>query len=458
MDVPARRVLDEPPRTALARIETELGLRDYQRRALRSFVERGGRGIAHMATGTGKTLVGLGAIEWARAGNQRAIVVVPTRALLHQWQADLVEHADVDRSEIEAVSGSANLRRVEERDVAITPIQTARRNPDVLERMAREDDRRLIVVDECHRAGAPAYSEALVEAFDHRLGLSATPQRPYDPTGTQRLLDYFEGVAYRYELREAVDQGHLADYEYHLHSTYLTEREQRAYEDLNGQLNLVIAEIDDAFEDPPGMENLGELLALLRAEGANHLAEDLQDLLFARARIVKNAQGKIDTFERLTDRLGDKKTIVFAEEIDFAERLAKRARNAGLRTLVYHSGMGDEERDRTLSSFRHMDAGALVTVRALDEGLDVPDADAAVLAASSTSERQHVQRRGRVLRPLREEVKTAEIHDFYVVGVDDPYRVARIREDADRVRLHGFDGDRRKPWEQVDLERVDSGL
>jgi superfamily II DNA or RNA helicase len=451
-------VLEEPPRTALARIETELGLRDYQRRALRSFVDRGGRGIAHMATGTGKTLVGLGAIAWARAGNQRALVVVPTRALLHQWTADLVEHAGVSEDEIEAVAGSKSLRGVEEAPVAITPIQTARRNPDVLARMAEEHDRRLLVVDECHRAGAPAYSEALVEAFDYRLGLSATPQRPYDPQGTQTLLDYFEGIAYRYELREAVDEGHLADYEYHLHSTYLTEREQQAYDDLNGQLNLVIAEIEDAFEDPPGMENLGELLALLRSEGAEELAEEMQDLLFSRARIVKNARGKIDVFEDLTDRLSDKKTLVFAEEIDFAEQLARRSSDQGLRTLVYHSGMGDDERDRTLSTYRQMEAGVLVTVRALDEGLDVPDADAAVLAASSTSERQHVQRRGRVLRPLREEAKTAEIHDFYVVGVDDPYRVARIREDADRVRLHGFDPDRRQPWERVDLEAVESSL
>jgi superfamily II DNA or RNA helicase len=131
-------VLEEPPRTALARIETELGLRDYQRRALRSFVDRGGRGIAHMATGTGKTLVGLGAIAWARAGNQRALVVVPTRALLHQWTADLVEHAGVSEDEIEAVAGSKSLRGVEEAPVAITPIQTARRNPDVLARMAEE--------------------------------------------------------------------------------------------------------------------------------------------------------------------------------------------------------------------------------------------------------------------------------------------------------------------------------
>jgi superfamily II DNA or RNA helicase len=134
--VPARKVHEEPPRTAVARIETELGLRPYQRKALRSFVDRGGRGIAHMATGTGKTLVGLGAIEWARAGNQRALVVVPTRALLHQWTADLVDHVGLAEDEIAAVSGSASLRRVEEAPVALTPIQTARRNPDVLAAMA----------------------------------------------------------------------------------------------------------------------------------------------------------------------------------------------------------------------------------------------------------------------------------------------------------------------------------
>jgi superfamily II DNA or RNA helicase len=447
--------LDDPPKSAIARIETELGYRDYQSEALRSFVEDGGRGIAHMATGTGKTLVGIGAIRWAQAGGRRTLVVVPTRALLHQWKASLVERGGFDPDELTAIAGSRSLRGVDEAPVAITPIQTARRNPDVLASMADEQERSLIVVDECHRAGAPTFSNALVDEFDYRLGLSATPHRPYDPTGTRRVLDYFEGVSYRYELREAVDEGHLADYTYHLHSTHLNEREQRAYDDLNGRLNLVLAAIEDEYEDPPGMENLGEMLALLRADGAEELAEELQELLFARSRIVKNARGKIDVFADVSDRLADKKVLVFTEEIDFAERLARRSKNEGLRTLVYHSELDSVERDRTLSTFRSLEQGVLVTVRALDEGLDVPDADAAVLAASSTSKRQHVQRRGRVLRPLQTQAKTAEIHDFYVVGVDDPYRVARIREDADDVVLHGFSGGRNRPWEQVELDRLD---
>lgn len=444
------RSVQAPPRTALARIEGELALRDYQREALRSFVDRGGRGIAHMATGTGKTLVGIGAVKWARAGDHRSLVVVPTQALQAQWKEEIVDHAELDPDEVATVRGSRSLRRMPTAPVLVTPIQTACRNPDVLERMAREQDRTLLVVDECHRAGAPTFSNALVDAVPYRLGLSATPHRPFDPTGTRRVLEYFDGVAYRYALGEAVDEGHLADYTYHLHSVYLTDREQRTYDEINSFLNLTLAEVNARYPEAPSLEELGELLGFLRSEDEEDLAEELQQHLFARARIVKNAQGKVDVFDRLTRDADGDKVLVFTEEIAFAERLATVAERNGIPTRVYHSEMDPRPRDRALARFRDAAEGTLVAVRALDEGLDVPDADVAVLAASSTSPRQHVQRRGRVLRPLQDGLKTAALHDFYVVGVDDPYRVARIQEDADRLVTHGFEPADPQPWERLD--------
>lgn len=443
-----------PPRSSLARIESELGLRDYQRKALRSFVDRGGQGIAHMATGTGKTLIGIGAIQWAKTGDQRSLVLVPTQALQHQWAQELQDHGDVPRDEIATLRGSRQLRGSHDELVVVTPLQTAMRNPSILERMTREQRRTLLIVDECHRAGAPQFSNALVDAFPYRLGLSATPKRPYDPTGTRRVIQYFNGIAHRYELGEAVDDGHLAEYTYHLHSVHLNEREQRAYDEINGFLNLTLAEVKSRFPEAPSMEQLGQLLSYLRREDEEDLADQLQEHLFARARIVKNAEGKADVFNQLTRDLHGKKILVFNEEIRFAERLASVAKGNGLQTRVYHSKMDPGRRDAALAAFRSAEEGVLVAVRALDEGLDVPDADVAVLAASSTSPRQHIQRRGRVLRPLKDALKTAELHDFYVIGVDDPYRVARIQEDADRLVTHGFQGAGGRPWDWVDPART----
>ncbi len=434
--------MEAPPSHSLARIETELGLRDYQRKALRRFVDRGGRGIAHMATGTGKTRIGIGAIRWALEGGHKGLVLVPTRALLEQWRGEVLRHTNLDQTQVRAVSGSRSIRRMPQAEVLLTPIQTAMRNPETLARMAEQQRRALLIVDECHRAGAPQYSNALVDAIPYRLGLSATPERPFDPAGTQRVIEYFEGVAHRYDLGTAVEEGHLASYTYHLHSTYLNEFEQVDYEELSTAISHVMADIHWRYPKAPKLTQLGELLGFLRAEEdgeAGELADELQELLFRRARIVKNAQGKVRIFRRLCDRLDGKKTIVFSEEISFAERLGQVASQQGLSTYLYHSEMNSQARDRTLSAYREADGGVLLAVRALDEGLDVPDADVAVLAASSTSQRQHIQRRGRVLRPLRDRRKLAELHDFYVIGVDDPRRVERIREDADRIVYHGFE-------------------
>ncbi len=439
----------QPPTSSLARIESELGLRGYQRDAIRSFVDRGGRGIAHMATGTGKTLIGIAAQKWAHAGDQKTLIVVPTQALQHQWATALNDHGNLDPQHIATPQGSRQLRRIPQERVIITPIQTAMRNAQALERMVHEQRRTLIIVDECHRAGAPKFSNTLVDAIPYRLGLSATPTRPFDPTGTRRVIDYFEGIAHRYGLGEAVDDGHLAEYTYHVHSVHLTPREQQAYDEINGFLNLTLAEINATYPDAPDLSELGKLLALLRHENEEDLARQLQEHLFARARIVKNAQGKLDVFESLTPHLRDKKTLVFTEEIAFANRIARITKRDNLETHLYHSKMQDGARDKALLAFRNAQGGVLVAVRALDEGLDVPDADVAVLAASSTSPRQHIQRRGRVLRPLKDALKTATLHDFYVIGVDDPYRVARIQEDADRVRTHGFQGPSQDPWRHI---------
>ncbi len=448
----ASRSTIHPPTSSLARIETQLGLRGYQRETLRSFVDRGGRGIAHLATGTGKTLIGIGAVLWAKAGKQRTLIVVPTRALVHQWKAELLDRGGLRPEQVASVAGSRRLRRVGDAQVVLTPIQTAMRNPDVLEAMVTEQDRSLIIVDECHRAGAPKFSRTLVDAFPFRLGLSATPERDFDPTGTRRVLDYFEGVAHAYDLGQAVADGHLARYTYHLHSTYLNPFEQEQYDEFCRTLNLLLAEVEARFEDPPTMEDLGELLSLLRNEGEEELAEEIQENLFQRARVVKNAAGKVEIFERLVGQMTRKKVIVFSEEIAFSEELARAAKKAGLETFVYHSMLDQAERDAALERFRAIERGVLVAVRALDEGLDVPDADVAVLAASSTSQRQHIQRRGRVLRPLKDAAKSAELHDFYVIGVDDPWRVARIKEDAHRVQIHGFEGGGERPWDHLTPE------
>lgn len=422
----------------LARIETELGLRGYQRDGLRAFLANGGRGIAHMATGTGKTRLGVAAILWAREQGEAALVVVPTRALLAQWRAALSSHG-LTGNQVRAVSGSSRLRRPTDADVLLTPIQTAMRNPDVLVRMAREG-RSLLIVDECHRAGAPRSGAVLVDAFGYRLGLSATPWRPYDPPGTRRVLDYFGGVVHRYDLGTAVADGHLARYAYHVHSVHLDEIERAGYAVLTGEISNILDWVEARFEHLKEAD-LGEVLAFLRAGALDDVADELQHLLFERARIVKNAVGKLDVFGRLAPSLATRKTIVFAEEIGFAEALGDVARAQGLEPFLYHSLQPTPVRDATLAAFRRARAGVLLAVRALDEGLDIPDAEVAVLAASSTSPRQHIQRRGRVLRPLRDRQKVAEMHDFYVIGVDRVDRVRRIREDAEAIVYHGFEGD-----------------
>lgn len=399
--------------------------RDYQRDAVNAWLSSQGQGILNMATGTGKTITSLlAATELANLQDNRLVLIVaaPYQHLVDQWVEELQEFGVVPIRAYQSrttwtddVVGRFTEFSSGVRDVVAVVTTHATFASDHFQTLLSRVDgsRTLLIADEVHHIGAPHLREHLPEAVRARLGLSATPERWYDEEGTKALTSYFSnGIVFEYGLEEAIANGHLCEYYYVPHIISLTEEEEEGYLALSKAIGNRIASQGGTS---------GE------TGNADHTADEtLKRLLFKRARLIGTAENKLERLRSLLERSNElDHTLVYCSDgsvgTDEAEETKRQLRAAtqmlgtelGMRVHQFTYEEDQETRERLLSDFESGSLQALVAIRCLDEGVDVPATQTAFILASSSNPRQFVQRRGRILRP-HEGKNFAVIHDFIV--------------------------------------------
>jgi len=363
-------------------------LRPRQVDALEAWRQAGYQGILAMATGTGKTITALGA---ATSLQDLDLVVIgaPTNEIVQQWVGELQNRTSLQppivaagRSEDwrEALFRKLRLLRYGQFPRERSPVVVVgsygelSKAPvaELIEDAGGLPDHALLIGDEVHAAGATTYRRLLWNDFRYRLGLSATPLRQYDEEGTKFVLDYFGGVVYEFLLEQAIAAGILCEYEYYVYPTELTEEEYAEFKALSAQIGrLLNSNQEDATE---------------RAEF----------LAIRRANTLKSAASKLSVLEKIVKHHPLSRGMIYCADIEQATEASRLLVHEGFRAVRYSSD--DVERKRLLADFAQNRLDALVAVKCLDEGVDVPNADLAVILASDTSNRQFIQRRGRVLR------------------------------------------------------------
>lgn len=327
------------------------------------------RGVVSVVTGAGKTALALLLFDELRRTVEglRLVVLVPTVALLDQWYVALATEVALSSKEISTFSGEGRDREPGRASIAV--LNTARSHA----RELRTSDPTLLVVDECHRAGAPENAKALRVGGEYTLGLSATPVREFDD-GFERYVQPALGpVIYEYDYVSARRDGVIAPFSIHNFRFPLSQRERAEY----GRLT--------------------ERLRRAEGEGRAEMSSATETLERQRARVLAASPRRTAAAVAVSEQFPGAK-LVFHERIDEAERIAGLLDSRGDRVTVYHSRLGAGIRRRNLELFKDGQFSTLVTCRALDEGLNVPDASAAIVAASTRSTRQRIQRLGRVLR------------------------------------------------------------
>lgn len=364
-------------------------LRKWQHVALERWEEAKFRGIVGVVTGGGKTIFALGCID--RLKFSTTLVVVPTLALLDQWWVESASFFDLSLDDINVIEGRG---KVKTGTINLAVINTAAKL-----HAAGRSKQCFLIVDECHKAAAPQLRSVLEIERIASLGLSATPERQYDSGLEDILVPGLGDIIYTYDYKDALRDGVIVPFRLHNIVFDLEEDVATEYKKLTGKLAQAVKKF--------GID-----------------AQETLSLLLRRARCVNLSLTRIRLALRLVRENRGKKILVFHEDVEACDLIFSVLRDNYIKAGVYHSNLPTRDRVDTLKQFRSGEIDVLVTCRALDEGLNVPEVEIGIIAASTATRRQRIQRLGRVLRPSPGKA-SAEI--FTLVATDA--EVSRLREE-----------------------------
>lgn len=406
-----------------ARIPEDVTLYDYQKEAISVWVGENYRGIFDMATGTGKTYTGLGAISKLSEDlddELAVIIVAPYQHLVEQWVEDIEKfnmnpivaygdpaHKDWRKKLSKAVLDQ-KIRR-DKRFFCMVCTNATFTDKYLQEQIGKIKTPILLVVDEAHNFGARTYAKLLDDRFTYRLALSATLDRHRDEEGTALLYKFFGKKCIEYTLERAIDEDKLTPYKYYPVLVYLSDIELESYEELSYEMSKCLIKGKDGKYK---LNKHGEILALKRSRvvaGAIQKLDALREAILPykddhNILVYCGATRIVDESDDAPDDESDIRQIeavtkILGNELGMSVARFTSEENIEQRALIKeHFQKGD-------------DLQAIVAIKCLDEGVNIPGIRTAFILASTTNPKEYIQRRGRVLRKAPNK-PFAEIYDF----------------------------------------------
>ena len=388
----------------------------YQEDAVNKWIRNSKNLLLEMATGTGKTRTAIGCMRYALKDPRKKLLMViacPQSTLTMQWKSD-IESLDLG-VEIDATQICDSTQRSWKRELQTKCQQLAIgmydnllvytthktcSSPDfidIIQNVKRAD--RFFIGDEVHGMGASKTRKGLLDAYNMRLGLSATPSRWFDDEGSALITNYFGSDSYKFTIEQALstpnpltNKPFLVNYNYYPCFIQLTDDELEEYKKLSEKITR--------------MNN---------SKNREEFADILEKLLYQRADIEKEAKNKYAELERILDEMqkeceskGEqiKDTIIFVSDgqIDQVLQILKNKRITAHRftqaegTEASPIYGGISEREYLIQQFTKGKYQVLVAIKCLDEGIDIPSAQTGIIMASSTNPREYIQRTGRIIR------------------------------------------------------------
>ena len=411
--------------TIAPRIPEGFELRDYQVEAIDKWEEQDFKGIFDMATGTGKTYTVLGAAARLskRLEDRLALIIVcPYQHLVEQWVEDIVlfgmkpiigYSSSIQRSwkkNLESAIRDQKLKVRKREFFCFVTTNATFSSEFVQNQLSKIRSDILLMVDEAHNFGADNLRRLLLPNYKYRLALSATLDRHGDPEGTEALYRYFGGKCIEYSLEKAIGEGKLTPYKYYPVIVSLSDIELQEYDNLTTQIAKCLTK---------------------DKRGKTVLSEKGKRLALQRSRLVAGASGKIQALEKyIMPYIEDKHILVYCgattvfdgnqenmqidndeiRQIDLVTDLL--GNKLHMKVSQFTSKENVEERNILKREFADgSNLQALIAIKCLDEGVNIPKIKTAFILASTNNPKEYIQRRGRVLR-LAEGKDYAEIYDF----------------------------------------------
>ena len=395
----------------------------YQRDAKEKWINSDYKLLFEMATGTGKTITAIACIaEFLKLAKKPVVIIsTPQSTLSQQWKGEIASHHISVGREI-VVDGTNHKWRSElplllkkllagiGKSIFIYTTHTTSADEDfvqIIQSFSKLDI--CFVGDEAHGLGATKSKHALLEQYKYRIGLSATPKRWFDNYGTNVLESYFGKSSFQFTIEDALStinritgKTFLVPYYYYPKFVSLTESEFLDYQKLTSKIKKLAR----------------------YAQGSDEYQQKLESVLFQRARIEKQAANKIPLLRSILSEIGPdnvKNTIIFTSDAQI-EAVMTLLSEMGIIAHRFTQDIssapesrysGLSERQYIIKMFRKGQYQALVAIKCLDEGIDIPSAETAIIMASSTNPREYVQRVGRVIRQAKDKDR-AKIYDFTI--------------------------------------------
>lgn len=410
--------------------EEPIQLRDYQKEAIDAWKKNNNMGFYVMATGTGKTWTAIyTANEIIKNENILLVICAPYKHLVKQWYADVhkvfpklptvlvsSENASWKDQLLEALMDSKyNDKKTV---IAISTIKSF--DSEKFEQVVRKANmKRMLIVDEAHRF--KKLSDTTRHLYAYMLGLSATPASRKNDEFAKQLLNYFGGKVYDLPIEYAIDKGYLVHYNYHPIYVEATESDE---------------------------ERFDYYTKMMSSCYKNNMCIDVESLAKykrSRLRVISMAEEKISKIQWILSQIEEKDHFIvycgdgrLYEELDDegnALRHIQFIKNIltenGYKVCQFTATEKMDERMRIVESFNKGMIDTMVAIRCLDEGINIPSIEGALLLSSNDDYREFVQRRGRILRTYynmytEKEKQTANIYDVIVLPSDSAHSFALI--------------------------------
>jgi superfamily II DNA or RNA helicase len=412
------------------------GPRAYQIEAYENWVKNGYTGLFAMATGTGKTITSLNCVleEYNKNLFYKFIVLVPTISLSHQWEDEIVNSFNFTEiiscsSVNEWESSLKNLGRALRYDIdsnfcILTTYSTFRSTKfqNIFNQYFSNYLQDItLIADEAHTFGSPALSKLMPKNILKRIGLSATPNRQFDEIGIASLSTYFNSYApnytFSYDMKEAINSDVLSRYFYYPKFVSLSEDEMIEYAKISKELMKYFDFENGKYHDSPFVnQKLIERKNILhkaksKSECLVNIIDEIGPHNFTKAFIYvpegyesNYAENDVEKFDISDERLIQSYTKLLYNRYKFK-----------LRTFTGET----KDRFEVLTQFKEGKLDALLAMKCLDEGVDIPQTKYAIFCSSTGNPRQYIQRRGRVLRKHVDK-KYAYLFDMVVKPKLDP--------------------------------------
>jgi DNA phosphorothioation system restriction enzyme len=423
--------------TSVPSLPPWLTLRPYQQQAIDNWFANQGRGTLKMATGSGKTITALAiaAALFQKIGLQGLLIVCPYRHLVTQWAREaqkfgldpILAFENVRSWQGQLSTQLYNVRSSHQPFLTVITTNATLISQSFQSQLLYFPDKTLIIGDEAHNLGSPQLEKRLPRNIGLRLALSATPERYFDDEGTRSLLNYFGPVLEpEFTLADAMRVGALVRYYYHPILIELTDVETKRYAELTAKIARVLSLEDDETD---------AAVAALSMQRAKLIGNAANKLVALRSLMSSRLQTSHTLFYCGDGSVEDERTADSNRQLNAVVKLL--GSELGYRVTTYTAETSLDKREDLRQQFELGELQGLVAIRCLDEGVDIPAIETAVMLASSSNPRQFIQRRGRVLRPHPNKQR-ATLFDMIVLPPDLGRNTFEVERNLLRKELKRF--------------------